>query len=231
VDLIEGELEDPLSHWYYHHKFAWINKLISHRLPQCTHLVDVGAGSALFSLELSDRYKELFCTAIDSGYSEEKLSESSEKFNYLASASNTSGDIYLFTDVLEHVENPKDLLEEYSLHATPGAIFVITVPALNILWSGHDVFLKHFKRYTLKELNDVIEKAGLKIIESNYIYAPLFPIALFFRKLPKSKSNRSQLRKNSRFLNFLFKKILSLDFYISKYNLFGISVIALAEKP
>jgi len=230
MDLIEGEIQKPLSHWYYAHKFAWINRLISKRLPESTHLIDVGAGSALFSLELSNKYENLSCTAIDTGYQGENLCKSSRNFTYLSSGSNISGDIYLFTDVLEHVENPIDLLKQYSSQASSGAAFVITVPALSILWSGHDVFLHHFKRYTLSELNSVIEKAGLRVLKSNYIYVPLFPVALIFRKLPGAKKRKSQMRKNSQILNFLFKKILYLDFFLSKFLPFGVSVIALAEK-
>jgi hypothetical protein len=231
MDLIEGRIEEPLNHWYYAHKYNWIKRLIANRLPESSHLIDVGAGSALFSLDLCKNYVNLFCTAVDPGYTAEKLRESSKRFVYKNSILNDSGDLYLFTDVLEHVKDPKDLLEQYVSNAAPGAAFVITVPALSILWSGHDIFLKHFKRYNLSELNSVINSAGLTILKSHYIYTPLFPVALFFRKLPASSSRKSQMQNHGYVLNLIFKSVLLLDIIFARFLPFGISIIALAEKP
>jgi hypothetical protein len=230
MDLIEGEIQDPITHWYYAHKFSWIKSLVSDELSSSSSLVDVGAGSALFSLELSKIYENLFCVAIDTGYKSEQLQSSTNRFMYSNSKTSTSGDLYLFTDVLEHVEYPEIMLSAYSLDAQIGAKFVITVPAMNILWSGHDVFLKHFKRYNRRELDLVIRNSGLRLISSNYIFVPLFPIAYVFRKLPSSNLPRSQIRKNSKALNFIFLKFLKLDFLFARIFPFGISIIALAEK-
>jgi hypothetical protein len=52
MDLLEGDLSNPIDHWYYAHKFRVIEKLIGDDLISPTHLIDVGAGSALFSLAL-----------------------------------------------------------------------------------------------------------------------------------------------------------------------------------
>ena len=43
-------------------------------------------------------------------------------------------------DVLEHVADDLALLKEYVDKARPGTAFLITVPAFQFLWSGHDDF-------------------------------------------------------------------------------------------
>ena len=52
MDLLEGNLTDPIGHWYYAHKLRSITKQINVDLTKAELLVDVGAGSALFSLEM-----------------------------------------------------------------------------------------------------------------------------------------------------------------------------------
>jgi hypothetical protein len=53
MDLLEGGLIDPIRHWYYRHKFQSIYALIRSEIKTTKLLADVGAGSALFSLELT----------------------------------------------------------------------------------------------------------------------------------------------------------------------------------
>jgi len=37
--------------------------------------------------------------------------------------------------------------------------FFISLPAFEFLWSGHDVFLEHYRRYTLRQVRDVVQRA------------------------------------------------------------------------
>lgn len=230
MDLIESQLDAPLKHWYYEHKFNVILKLLKHDLPRSRNLIDVGAGSALFSLELLRQYEGLSCTAIDPGYSLDIFTDEKLRITYLREPNGSQGDLYLMTDVLEHVENDVDFLAAYVEGAKSGSKFVVTVPAFMILWSGHDIFLKHFKRYRKRELCQVLKKCGLEIQSVNYIYVSLFPIALLVRSLPKARVPNSQLKKQGRFLNGLLRAILKTDWVLSKYAPFGVSIIAVATK-
>ena len=45
---------------------------------------------------------------------------------------------------------------------------IITVPAFMSLWSGHDVFLEHKRRYTLPELKQKLVSAGFQIEKISY---------------------------------------------------------------
>lgn len=141
-----------------------------------------------------------------------------------------SAEIYLFNDVLEHFPNDLEMFTEYVHSAPVGSKFVISVPAFMSLWSGHDVFLKHFRRYRKQEIIEVIELSGLKILKSQYLYAPLFPLAWLIRKLPKSQYAKSQLRDHGFLVNSVILFILKLDRLFSRVSPFGISIIVLAEK-
>jgi hypothetical protein len=231
VDLIEGELSDPINHWYYSHKFAMIHKSIRGILPKAKRIIDVGAGSALFSKELIRLYPDLVSLAIDTGYTDKQVQASGPKIRFSTTYQDEVAQIYLFTDVLEHVSNPIDLLNTFIRGAVSGAQFVITVPAHSILWSGHDVFLKHHKRYIRSELNEVLYGAQLRVKSIRYIYTPLFPFALVHRLSNSAQTPRSQMREFSQPLNMLLKFILAPDHLLSRILPFGISLIAIAEKP
>jgi hypothetical protein len=168
--------------------------------------------------------------AIDTSYDFVETKMPNNGITYKKSGTGVSGDLYLFTDVLEHVLNDVGMLGDYVRHAPSGSIFVITVPAFMSLWSGHDVYLKHFRRYRKNEIENVIELAGLKITQSRYLFTPLFPIAWLMRVFPTSKSEVSQMRDHGKLLNWVALQVLKLDQIMSKFLPFGVSVIVLAEK-
>jgi hypothetical protein len=229
MDLIESNLDRPLSHWYYSYKFDAIFEMLRDSLTSSRLLVDVGAGSAIFSKEFTARNLGLNCVAIDTGY-EEDFMDLENRIYFTNKTKEVSGDLYLFTDVLEHVPNERDFLKLYVDQAPLGAKFVFTVPAHMSLWSGHDVYLRHFRRYEKEELIQVLKDVGLNNINSRYLYSILFPFVYLIRKLPKLKVEVSQMSKVNPFFNALIKKILWLDKYFSKYSSHGISIIAFAEK-
>ena len=133
--------------------------------------------------------------------------------------------------MLEHVPDDLALLKDYVGLAPDSAKFVITVPAFMSLWSGHDVYLKHFRRYRIKELIHLAEHSGLKVLKAQYLYTSLFPLAWIYRQLPKSKEKKSQLKETSKIVTIAMRSILWLDYLPSKFLPFGISIPVMAEKP
>lgn len=230
MDLIESGLTNPIQHWYYWHKFRAILNLIADDLPRSNYLVDVGAGSALFSLEISKSYSKLLVIAIDNGYQKDTKHSETNRISYRRDGLGVVGDIYLFTDILEHLPNDIEVLKDYVNLAPIGAKFVVTVPAFMSLFSGHDIYLKHFRRYRKKQLEFVLMSAGLCIKKSQYLYSCLFPIAWIMRKLPSSQVVASQMKDHGVFINIFLRWILQLEFNLLSKAPFGISIITLAEK-
>ena len=230
MDLIETGLSNPIQHWYYAHKFSAIKSILNSSLYDEKKLIDVGAGSALFSLRFLLEFPKLKVVAIDTNYDFVETKMPNNRITYKNSGTGVSGDLYLFTDVLEHVLDDVGMLGAYVRHAPSGSKFVITVPAFMSLWSGHDVYLKHFRRYRKNEIENVIELAGLKITQSRYLFTSLFPIAWLMRRFRASKSEVSQMKDHGKLLNWVALQVLKLDQVMSKFLPFGVSVIVLAEK-
>ena len=105
MDLIEHGLDEPLEHWYYSYKFGAILKALNLKISPSIRLIDVGAGSALFSRQIACKFPELSVTAIDINYSESDLLNSTKHFKFARDITGITGEIYLMNDVLEHIDD------------------------------------------------------------------------------------------------------------------------------
>jgi SAM-dependent methyltransferase len=95
--------------------------------------------------------------------------------NDWASVAQRSFDLCLLCDVIEHVEDDRALLGVARERVTEGGMLLITVPAFQVLFSNHDRALKHFRRYTVGQLERVIASAGLEVEASGYLFCSLLP--------------------------------------------------------
>jgi hypothetical protein len=58
------------------------------------------------------------------------------------------------------------------------------------LWSRHDVFLEHVRRYTLRSIEYVIRSGGLTVEYGCYFYAFLLPLVALSRGVEKAEAAR-----------------------------------------
>jgi hypothetical protein len=111
----------------------------------------------------------------------------------------------------------------------------MTVPAFRFLWSGHDEFLEHKRRYTLAQLETVARDAGLTVQQGAYYFGLVFPIAATLRLLPKGAQPsppRSQLKRHHPLVNTLLKSLCSIELpFMNANRLAGLTVFVLAQKP
>jgi len=82
-------------------------------------------------------------------------------------------DFVFALDALEHVENDLTMLRKISELLPKDGIIFITVPAFQCLYTEHDRFLQHFRRYRLGQINKLLVSADLKIEKSGYFFASL----------------------------------------------------------
>ena len=209
MDLKEGTLlgDSAASHWYYKAKLAALLALIGQE--QANNVLDIGAGTGFFARQLLMRTQCRTATCIDPGYeSETEEIVAGKLIRFRRVWRSEAADLVLLMDVLEHVPDDGALLRSYVAAAAPGTRFIVTVPAFNWLWSEHDVFLEHYRRYTLGGITAVCRAAGLEIETSCYFYATVLPLAVLQRlvsrlRRPITGPARSQMRKHSPLVNRL----------------------------
>ena len=229
MDLKEMDF-DPRGHWYYETKFNLLFKILKDFTFDQKLIIDIGAGSGFFCHKFLDKYKFNKGICFDVNYNE--ALEINPKIEFTKIIPKDKGDLILLIDVLEHVENEGEVLQILPLH--PSSLILVTVPAFNFLWSSHDDFLDHKRRYTKKSLKSVLVKNNFEILSIGYIFTFLFFPVLLVRSLKKflklDKNDRSDMKKAKRILNWSLIKILKFEFLTCPSKLLGLSVVAVARQ-
>lgn len=238
MDLKETDIlgEHIGRHWYYQSKARAMTRLLTEIAP--TSILDVGAGSGFFSEHLlrHSSAKEAWCVDISYENDSDALT-SGKPVHYRRHIDSVNANLVLVMDVLEHVDDDVSLLKEYINKVPRGARFLISVPAFQFLWSGHDVFLEHKRRYRLGQIEDVARQAGLKVKHGTYYFGGVFPIAATIRLsnnwMNKGREQiRSQLTNHHPAVNAALSVMSKLELPFLAYNrLAGLTAFCLAEKP
>jgi len=88
-------------------------------------------------------------------------------FSSITSISKALSFVYT-SNVLEHIDNDVEALNEIRRKIKPGGKLAIYVPALPFLYSGLDEKVGHYRRYTKKELVKKVSEAGFTIKDCYY---------------------------------------------------------------
>ncbi len=220
------------SHWYYRSKAAALHRAVGALSPK--RLLDVGAGSGFFSRQLLEQTPAESALCVDIGYATDRDDRVAGKpVRYRRDIGPTDCDLVLMMDVLEHVDDDRRLVRHYADKVPTGAHFLVTVPAFEFLWSGHDVFLEHKRRYRLPAIETALQEAGLTIVRGSYYFGLVFPLAAAVRLADRNTTEpRSSLKKQGTLTNALLTAVCAAELPLFPINrLAGLSCFVLARKP
>jgi hypothetical protein len=115
-----------------------------------------------------------------------------------------------------------------------GGRTLLFVPAFMFLWGVQDDVSNHRRRYTLKELKQVVGEAGLEVERATYVnltfFAPILLGRLFMRATRLRPESENNLTVG--FLNGVLGKFLGAESIPLRYvNFpFGVSIICVARR-
>ena len=237
MDVKEEEILGPdvASHWYYVSKGRALEKMLSG--VKVNRVLDVGAGSGVFARRLIEAGICEHATCVDPAYDYERAEEhDGHMLTFVKTVTNESQELILMMDVLEHVADDVGLLKHYSRLISPGGHVLISVPAFQFLWSGHDEYLEHHRRYTRASIEKVVAEAGLEIITTRYFFGLLFPVAAAQRCVDRFlRSRGGKARSALRAYPAMLNSALILTHDIERGMLFpwnkfaGLTVFCLAR--
>jgi SAM-dependent methyltransferase len=199
-------------------------------------ILDVGAGSGFFSKYLlaQSTAKDAWC--VDISYkSDSDTSTAGKPVHFRQTIHSVQADLVLLMDVLEHVDDDVGLLKDYKSKVPNGTLFLISVPAFQFLWSGHDVFLEHKRRYKLSQIENVVERAGLTVKQGAYYFGAVFPIAVSIRMAKNlfykdTQHPHSQLKQHHSGVNEALAALSHVELPLMSFNrLAGLTAFCLAE--
>jgi hypothetical protein len=221
---------DQDNHWYYQSKkiplMNFIGKIVLTK--KVNAVFDIGSGSGFFSNEIAKEFGAQFerVYQCDTGYTDQEV-ESTRNQKIVRTKTlppKITNAVIVMMDVLEHIENDKEFLKDvFARCEGDNNYFFITVPAFKSIWSGHDVYLGHYRRYTTGMLKELL--AGNQVQSIGYIYGSLFPIAYLKRKMSGNKVE-SSMKPTHPVLNSILRRYYSLENRIFQNNLFGLTCLA-----
>lgn len=140
-------------------------------------IADIGAGDRYFDLLLQEKLEtdgtkaEIIC--IDANYGDDEVAEKGIVLGTdIAQIQDGTIDCCFMMDVMEHVEDDRSFLSAITKKLKSGGILLITVPAFQRLFSVHDEFLKHYRRYDIAMLNELVPKDSVEV-SWHYFYTSL----------------------------------------------------------
>ncbi len=234
MDLKEEDIlgADIGRHWYYRSKAAALRQACRDLNPK--HILDVGAGSGFFSRHLLRNTGADKALCVDIGYTADRdEQEVGKPVLYRRDTGMTDCNLVLMMDVLEHVDDDVGLVKLYADKVPSGAHFLVTVPAFRSLWSGHDVFLEHKRRYRLPEIEATMRKTGLEVVTGAYYFGFIFPLAAAVRFAHRGEHHpHSSLKRHDPLTNGILAAVCAAELpFFSINRLAGLSAFVLAKKP
>lgn len=232
---------EPGEHWYYISKGRAIKDLLGSGVGdlRARRLLDVGAGSGVFAQMLVDDGLAETAVCVDPNYTEGWLAARGVgPVSFARSVEAVDADLVTMIDVIEHVDDDAGLIRDYAAKAAPGTRFVISVPAFQFLWSSHDEFLEHRRRYTEESLRAAVEAGGLAPIECRYFFGLLFPAVAAMRLAERALKGDREAQKSAMapapaWMNRALVAVHDIErkTVFPRNRLAGVTVFCLAEKP
>lgn len=178
MDLCEQDIQ-PFRHPWESSRAATILTVLKQYLsPTSKNVLDMGCGDAYFANSLLQTFPDKSMAAIDLNFTDEHLMYLRQTYPSIHFGTHLQPhekfDLIILMDVIEHIEDDIGFLSSLTqTHLNSGGQVLITVPAFQSLFSGHDVFLKHYRRYSRRQLLKTISDCGLTTQHSGYFFSPL----------------------------------------------------------
>ena len=193
------------DHWFYAGKRAIVRHWIARYRPLAATdvLLDAGMGTGAWLLTMARQ-----CRIIGLDDYEESLRIAQPLVEAAGGRAIKTGldhvdlpaataSVVTLLDVLEHLDDDASALREMVRLTRPGGLSVITVPALQMLWSDWDVVLHHRRRYSRSQLLGLVRATpGVELLHCAYTNTfSLLPIALIrmWRRLVPLKPGAARM--------------------------------------
>ena len=239
--------EQARVHWWYRARRALVGQVLGQevggRSAAVRRLVDVGCGTGDNMLALAEAAG---ATVVGTDLSAYALRQAPPGAGGECVVSVALGDAMPFRsgyadvitcmDVIEHIDDDDAVMAEFHRMLRPGGLVVLTTAAYRWMWSDHDVWAAHRRRYTARQLADVARRAGLEVTRTTYYNSFLLPPAWLLRRTPLRrlvKTSNDEVGAASPLVDRAFTLLANLErrWTARRRFPFGLSIMVVARRP
>ncbi|RYG60066.1 class I SAM-dependent methyltransferase, partial [bacterium] len=186
------------DYWWFVGRRRIVQSLLGHTVPRLPspelRLVDIGCGTGA-NLPMLRESVGAKGSVVGVDFSPLALRFARQQLHDLSDLGLSQGDAMqlplrdgcadcvTMLDVLEHIPDDGQALNEVARVLKPGGALILTVPAYGHLWSAHDEALHHFRRYEKYQLKARLREAGLRVDKLSFAMSLLPPAAYLWRHL------------------------------------------------
>ena len=180
-------------------------------------VLDAGCGTGGMLMSLTRLYPALLLSGIDINPTAVRTAETRSgrpvKVGSIESMpwDDASFDAIVSLDVLCHAGVlTESSIAEFARCLKPGGHLVLSLPAYQWMFSGHDVAVANVRRFTRGGLRPILAAAGFAVEADGYWNSLLFPLMLAHRFLSRS-SSESDVRPFPAWQERLFNTVLEIE--------------------
>jgi predicted SAM-dependent methyltransferase len=204
----------------------FLEKLVLKYIPENDSIIlDIGAGIGTFAKKLSLKHI-IHCIEPDLVQSRQIEKLGLPVNTSIEAIRDDSVDYIYALNVLEHIENDREELKNWTKKLKPGGQIFIYVPAYNILYSSFDKSVGHYRRYRKNILINIFKEANLHIKEARYADSLGFFVSLLYKSINKGDGKISKF--SLKLYDKLFPVSRFLDFFLNR--LFGKNVYCVGKR-
>jgi hypothetical protein len=177
LDLIERRGPTIRRHPWETARLEAIKLILRRAGLQKPNVLEMGCGDAFVLTELHRSLSFATSQGYDPQLTDELAQELAEPGVLLTNdLGRLSGPVQLvlLLDVIEHVEDPLTFLRQLlGERLAPDGWVLVTAPAFQSLFTQHDRYVRHFRRYTRREIVALVTAANMHVDDSGYLFSSL----------------------------------------------------------
>lgn len=206
---------------------TYISNLIYSEIRKNDFIVDFGAGNGIFAKSIAKSGFNISCIETDLILITQLCSLGLTVRDCIESFEDESIDYIYSINVLEHIENDSEIIQQMYAKLRADGRILIFVPAFQTLYTSMDKKVGHFRRYNLIKLKNLIKKEGFCIDEAFYVDS-IGVIATLIYKLTDSGAGNINLGLLKIYDGWVFPMSRILDKILHRF--LGKNIVIIASK-
>ena len=229
------------GHFWFRSRNRLIAWALERYFPQASTLLEIGCGTGGVLAAIRTCFPTMKLVGADVSaealrVAERRVSADLVGFYARSIPFNNEFDVVCAFVVLEHIDEDDVTLAQLARATHQGGGLLVPVPQYRWIWSANDDYACHLRRYTKREIDGKVERAGFTLVRSTGWVCTLLPIVAVSRfrdRRPGAQYDPCRELQVPRRVNEVFGVSLAFERSLIRLGVtlpFGVSRLVIARR-